>query len=123
MAPGDPVRSVGSEEQPRPTAVATAILGRKWHPAILYHLLEDGPLRYSELEARLPDVSAKVLSESLTDLDEKALVERRVSDGTPVRVEYELTAHGEALRTVITGLVDWGRTYRRASNTPEEFGG
>lgn len=99
---------------------AAAILGRKWHPAIIYHLLDDGTLRYSELEERLHTVSGKVLSESLEDLEEKGLVERLVSDGRPVRVEYELTEHGEALEPVIGEMLEWGEEYLRDAESPSE---
>jgi len=99
---------------------AAAVLGRKWHPAIVYHLLDEQPLRFNELEGRLHTVSGKVLSESLEDLEEKGLVDRSVSERRPVEVTYELTAHGEALRPVIEEMVDWGEQYLRDADDPGE---
>ena len=66
-----------------PMEAAAAVLGRKWHPVIVYHLLEEQPLRFSELEDRMHTVSGKVLSESLEDLEEKGLVDRMVADDRP----------------------------------------
>lgn len=99
---------------------AAAVLGRKWHPAIVYHLLADEPLRFNELDARMHTVSGKVLSESLADLEEKGLVERSVSEGRPVKVEYRLTEHGAGLQPVIEAMVSWGETFLRDADSPSE---
>lgn len=61
-----------------------------------------------------------MLSESLEDLEEKGLVERKVDDGRPVRVDYTLTEHGEALAPVIEEMVDWGEEYLRDADSPAE---
>jgi DNA-binding HxlR family transcriptional regulator len=93
---------------------AAAVLGREWHPAIVYHLSWDEPLRFDKLEERSHTVSGKVLSESLTDLEEKGLIER------PVSVEYHLTESGAGLGPVIEETVDWGEQYLRGADSPEE---
>ena len=103
-----------------PMESAAAVLGRKWHPAIVYHLLDAEPLRFSELEARMHTVSGKVLSESLEDLEQKGLVERTVSDERPVRVTYRLSEHGRGLGPVIDEMVEWGETYLRDADSPDE---
>lgn len=99
---------------------AAAVLGRKWHPAIVYHLLEQEPLRFSELESRMHTVSGKVLSESLEDLEEKGLVDRTVADDRPIKVEYGLTEHGRQLEPVIRELYRWGEQYLQATDSPAE---
>lgn len=109
-----------TEEDWCPMESAAAVLGRKWHPAIIYHLLEEEPLRFSELDERIHTVSGKVLTDSLKDLEEKRLVERTVSDGRPVQVEYHLTEHSEALEPVIREMVDWGERYLHDADSPEE---
>lgn len=109
-----------TEEAWCPMESASAVLGRKWHPAIIYHLLKDQPLRFSELEERMHTVSGKVLSESLEDLEEKSLIERTVSDGRPVQVTYRLTEHGQGLAPMIEEMVDWGEEYLRDAEYPEE---
>lgn len=103
-----------------PMESAAAVLGRKWHPAIVYHLLDEDSLRFHELEKRMHTVSGKVLSESLEDLEEKGLVERSVNDGRPVEVEYRLTEQGEGLQPVIREMVNWGETFLRDAESPEE---
>lgn len=101
--------------------VATsAVLGRKWHPVIVQRLLERGPMGFGDLESSIDGVSGKVLSESLTDLEEKGLVDRTVVDAKPVRVQYSLTEHGEGLEEAIDALHGWGREYLRATEAPQE---
>ncbi|MFC7075558.1 winged helix-turn-helix transcriptional regulator [Haloarcula halophila] len=96
---------------------ATAILGRKWHPLLITTLLTDGPLGFNELKARLDGISDKVLSECLDELQEAGLVTREVIDDKPVRVEYSLTAAGEALQPVIDQLREWSREHLDAAET------
>lgn len=102
-----------------PMVATSAVLGRKWHPVIIHRLLAHGQLRFGELEAVIPEVSGKVLSESLTDLEEKGLVERRVTDGKPIKVEYRLTRHGEGLEEAIGALQDWGQSYLTEASSPD----
>lgn len=101
-----------------PMVATSTILGRKWHPVIIQRLLEHGALRFGELESVIPEISGKVLSESLSDLEEKGLVERTVTDGKPVKVEYALTRHGRGLEEAITALHDWGRSYLTEAASP-----
>jgi DNA-binding HxlR family transcriptional regulator len=103
-----------------PMVATSLLLGRKWHPVIVHRLLEHGPLAFGELESRIQGISGKVLSESLTDLEEKQLVERTVVAEKPVRVRYSLTEHGEGLADPIADLHQWGREYLAEADTPEE---
>lgn len=103
-----------------PMIAASAVLGRKWHPVIIHRLLENDPLRFGELEARIQGISGKVLSDSLTDLETKGLVERTVVDMKPVNVEYSLTPHGKALADAINELHEWGQAYLRETTDPAE---
>jgi len=120
MTTVDPIPTWCTEETWCPIESAAAVLGRKWHPAIIYHLLDDQPLRFSELEGRMHMVSGKVLSESLEDLEEKGLVDRRVTDDRPIKVEYRLTEHGERLEPVIDAMVAWGEQYLCNAESPDE---
>jgi DNA-binding HxlR family transcriptional regulator len=84
------------------------IVGRKWHPVLLFYLLQDGPLGFSSLKERADGISSKMLSESLTDLEEAGLITRQVLDEQPIRVEYTVSERGETLGPVIEAMVDWG---------------
>jgi DNA-binding HxlR family transcriptional regulator len=98
------------------------IIGRKWQPIIVYHLLEDGPMGFSALKDRVDDISSKMLSESLDDLEAAGLVDRRLLSDKPVRVEYELTEDGRSLEPLITEMVNWGAEHDVSADEPETAG-
>jgi DNA-binding HxlR family transcriptional regulator len=83
-------------------------LGRKWHLRIVYRLLEDGPMGFSALKSAITGVSSKMLSESLTRLEDDGLVDRAVVSDQPVRVEYSLTDRGRGLEPVVSAVIEWG---------------
>jgi DNA-binding HxlR family transcriptional regulator len=86
-------------------------LGRKWHLRIVYQLLHEGPMGFSALKSEVTGVSSKMLSESLTRLEDDGLVDRAIVSDQPVRVEYSLTERGRALQPVVSAVVDWGAEY------------
>lgn len=90
---------------------SAALLSKKWHPAVIRCLAASDGLGYSGLEARLDGVSAKVLTDALTELRDNDIVDRTEINQQPLRVRYTLTERGEALGVVIESLADWGETY------------
>jgi DNA-binding HxlR family transcriptional regulator len=89
---------------------AVELIGKRWTGAILLVLME-GPLRFTEVKALVPDLSDRLLSERMKELEAKGMVERRVIDGTPVRVEYALTDKGRALEPAVRSLKAWARNW------------
>ncbi|HET8672351.1 MAG TPA: helix-turn-helix domain-containing protein [Thermoleophilaceae bacterium] len=89
---------------------AVELVGKRWTGAILIVLL-DGPLRFSEIRQLVPDLSDRLLSERLKELEAEEIVERRVLDGSPVRVEYGLTEKGMALEPAVRALKAWANSY------------
>jgi DNA-binding HxlR family transcriptional regulator len=85
---------------------AVELVGKRWTGAILIVLL-DGPLRFSEIKHLVPDLSDRLLSERLKELEAEDLVERRVLAEQPVGVEYRLTPKGEALEPAVGALKRW----------------
>ena len=84
------------------------LVGKRWSGAIVYVLLVGGAMRFSQIAHAVPDLSDRLLSERLKELEARGIVERRVSDGSPVKVEYELTERGKDLRDAIAELKAWG---------------
>ena len=70
-------------------------------------MLLEGPLRFSEIRALVPDISDRLLSERLKELEAEGIVDRQVLDEHPIGVEYRLTARGEALEPAIGALKRW----------------
>jgi DNA-binding HxlR family transcriptional regulator len=87
---------------------AIEVLGRPW-TALILSLLQDGPLRFGELDERARGVGAKTLSARLKDLEARAIVTRSVETGPPVRVTYALTGRGLAFGEVAAAIERWGR--------------
>jgi DNA-binding HxlR family transcriptional regulator len=87
------------------------VLGRKWHLRIVYQLLENGPMGFSALKTETAGVSSKMLSESLSSLEEVGIVDRTVVSEQPVRVEYSLTERGRALEGVVSAVIHWGHEF------------
>lgn len=86
---------------------AIDILGRPWNGLIL-GLLQDGSLRFGELEDAAHGLGPKTLSARLRALESKGIIARRVSAGPPVRVDYSLTSKGHAFRQVAEAIHRWG---------------
>jgi DNA-binding HxlR family transcriptional regulator len=89
---------------------AIELIGKRWTGAILFVLL-DGPLRFSEVKVLVPDLSDRLLSERLKELEQEGIVERRSSEGVPVRIEYALTEKGRALEPAVRSLKVWARSW------------
>lgn len=90
-----------------PVELAMDVIGHKWTAVILSHLKE-GVHRYGELRRRMPDVSEKMLTQRLRELERARLVTRTVHDGVPAPVSYRLTDEGVSLAPVLQSLYDWG---------------
>lgn len=83
------------------TSYGNKIFGRKWRIVIVY-VLRDGPMRFSQIKAQLPDCSVKVLSESLSELEEHHVILRKQYNTIPVKVTYELVDHVYPYVDVVT---------------------
>jgi DNA-binding HxlR family transcriptional regulator len=85
---------------------ASELVGRRWNGAIIFMLLKQ-TCRFATLRDAIPDITDRMLSERLQELEEEGLVERKVIPVTPVRVEYSLTRKGKSLAGAIGALADW----------------
>lgn len=90
-----------------PVEVAVAIIGGKWKPVLLFHLML-GAKRYSELQRLVPKASDRMLTRSLRELEKDGLVHREVFAEVPVRVEYSLTTDGKTLYPILAEMSRWG---------------
>lgn len=93
-----------------PFATAQSLISGKWAILIL-HYLEDGPVRFNELQRLMPRMTHATLSTQLKSLVENGLVERRQYESIPPKVEYSLTEIGEKFSPVIEALQIWGQEY------------
>ncbi|HEX6487861.1 MAG TPA: helix-turn-helix domain-containing protein [Candidatus Dormibacteraeota bacterium] len=93
---------------------AIELVGKRWSGAVIAALLP-GPARFNQLLGGIPNISDRVLTERLRELEAAAVVERLVDPGPPVRVSYRLTARGRALEPVVQAVTTWAETWMEAS--------
>jgi DNA-binding HxlR family transcriptional regulator len=85
---------------------AVELIGRRWTGAIL-RVLMDAPMRFSEIGQAVPELSDRLLSERMKELEARGVVERRVIPGPPLRVEYSLSQMGRELEPALSELQRW----------------
>ena len=102
-------------------------LGDRWTVLVL-HQLRIGILRFGELRRAIPDISPRMLSQTLRHLEQDGLVARTAYATIPPRVEYALTALGDSFMGVVQNMLDWARDHqdaihaaRAAYAPPEKF--
>lgn len=91
---------------------AVELLGRRWTGAIIRILL-NGPARYNELRARIPDISDRMLAERLRELESEGVLLRTVIPEAPIGVEYGLTEKGRALEGPVAAIGKWAEKWIR----------
>jgi DNA-binding HxlR family transcriptional regulator len=90
---------------------ALYVMGGKWKIPVLLALSE-GPKRFTELQRTIEQITSRVLSKELKELELNEFVRRTVYDSSPVIVEYELTPYSRTLDSLIIALRDWGLQHR-----------
>src|ERR687887_2237597 len=106
-------RSVEKPELCRRFHHASELIGRRWTGAIIYVLLRSR-CRFATLREAIPDITDRMLSERLQELEHEGIVERTVVPDTPIRVEYALTKKGRALASAIDAIVEWAHKWIEA---------
>jgi DNA-binding HxlR family transcriptional regulator len=89
---------------------AVELVGRRWTGAIL-RVLMDGPMRFSEIAQSVPELSDRLLSERMKELESRGMVQRTVISGPPIRVQYELSRMGRELEPALSELQSWARRW------------
>ncbi|MDE6498702.1 MAG: helix-turn-helix transcriptional regulator [Muribaculaceae bacterium] len=92
-----------------PVRNVVARFGNKWALLVILVLSETRTIRFNELGRKIPDISSRVLSNTLKTLDADGLVERRYYQEVPPRVEYSLTPTGRSLVPIILQLTEWAQ--------------
>lgn len=92
-----------------PVRNVVARFGNKWALLVILILSENEPIRYNELGRKIPDISSRVLSNTLRTLEADGLVDRTFHQEVPPRVEYSLTDTGRSLVPIILELTKWAQ--------------
>lgn len=94
--------------------LALTVMGGKWKPIILYHLGQEGVRRFSELRRGMPEVTDRMLTRQLRELEADGLISREVYKQVPPRVEYTLTSLGLGLFPILVSMREWGAEYEKS---------
>lgn len=94
-----------------PVETTLTLIGDKWKVLILRDLIT-GTKRYGELKKSVGNVSPKVLTAQLRDMEESGLVSRKVYAEVPPKVEYSLTELGQSLKPILDAMQCWGEGYK-----------
>lgn len=94
-----------------PVETSIELLSGKWKPRILWKLHRRGVVRFGELRRGMPEITAKMLTQQLRDLESDGLVMRTVYAEVPPKVEYRLSAFGATLGPILEQIAVWGVTH------------
>lgn len=83
------------------------LIGTKWKPLVLFHLL-DGALRSGLLQKKIPEISNKMFTQTVRELEKDGLITRKIYPVVPPKVEYKLSTRGETLEPILRSLDKWG---------------
>lgn len=98
-----------------PVELTLLLISNKWKVLIIRDLL-DGTKRFSELKKSINNISQKVLTSNLREMEENDLLTRKVYPEVPPKVEYTLTDIGYSLKTLLDDMDKWGTWYRNEVN-------
>lgn len=90
-----------------PIVYTMTYIGGKWKPIILGRLV-NGAVRFGKLAAQIPDISRKILTEQLKELEDDGLILRHSYPEKPPRVEYELSKIGKTVLPILIAMTEWG---------------
>jgi DNA-binding HxlR family transcriptional regulator len=96
-----------------PIVYTMSYIGGKWKPIILGRML-NGPVRFGKLAVQIPDISRKILTEQLKELEEDGLIIRHSYNEKPPRVEYELSEIGRTVMPVLAAMTELGSKMHEA---------
>lgn len=93
-----------------PTETALGIIGGKWKGMILWCICQK-TMRFNELHRAVPNISQRMLTKQLRELETHGIITREVYAQIPPRVEYRLSKQGQRLKPILEALEDWSRDY------------
>ena len=94
------------------------VIGGKWKGVILHHLITHRVLRFNEIQRLKPNLSPRVLTAQLRELEQDGVIARKVYAVVPPKVEYSLSKSGESLKPLIKAMQEWGDEHLLRTNKP-----
>jgi DNA-binding HxlR family transcriptional regulator len=98
-----------------PVELTVEVMGGKWKSRIMWHISKKS-YRYGELRKLIPDITQKMLTQALRELEEDGLIARNIYDEKIPRVEYYLTEYGQSTTPLLELMSKWGSSHRQRIN-------
>ncbi|MCG8689093.1 MAG: helix-turn-helix transcriptional regulator [Desulfobacterales bacterium] len=92
-------------------------IGGKWKPVILFHIAVEGIMRFGELKRSIPEITQRMLTKQLRELETDGLVHRQVYRQVPPKVEYSLKPPAVKLIPILLQMREWGVDYENDQNS------
>ena len=102
----------GYNMQDTPFGYTLSVIGGKWKMVIMFVLVEKSVARYGELKRAIPDITHKMLSAQLKELEHDGIIIRKEYQQVPPKVEYSLSPKGESLMPILEEMCKWGSIYK-----------
>ena len=112
QTPQPPLYEIAGQQFYCPVQLTVETLSGRWKPMILWHLVLHDKLRYSEIRRAFVNVTHKMFTQSLRELEADGLIVRHVHEVVPPQVDYALSTEGEKLRGLFMAMRDFGTGYR-----------
>ncbi|MGH8743392.1 MAG: winged helix-turn-helix transcriptional regulator [Burkholderiales bacterium] len=93
-----------------PAEITLRVIGGKWKLVILWHLL-GGMKRFGELRRSIPEITQRMLTQQLRELEKDGVITRKVYAQVPPRVDYSISELGNSLQPVMKSICQWGKKY------------
>ena len=99
-----------------PVDAGLALMAGKWKPRLLWKLYRYQTMRFGQFKRMLPDITDKMLTQQLRELETDGIVHRQIYPTVPPKVEYSLTDYGRSLKRALQAICDWGRIHMERIN-------
>jgi len=95
-----------------PFITTLRFIGKRWKPAVLWKINE-GIVRFNRLKEVLPNISDKMLSNTISELEPDNIIQKVVYDEVPLRIEYQLTDFGKGILPILAEMNKWGEQTKK----------
>jgi DNA-binding HxlR family transcriptional regulator len=106
---------MGNKEFKESVELTLKVIGGKWKPVILCHLMESKK-RFGELKKEMPEITPKMLTQQLREMEQDGIIDRKVYSQVPPKVEYSLTEYGRSTTELLHAMSQWGSQHRKRMN-------
>ena len=103
-----------------PIEYTVNLIGHKWKVLILRNLFNNGTQRFSDLSKGINNISQKMLTQQLRQLEADGIISRKVYPEVPPKVEYSLTLIGESLKPILDEMNRWGVEHQKQSKLDQQ---